>query len=168
MTALRPVLIIGAMLAIYAVAPLSGGTTAGVTVTVTAGVGLVLFGGVFVHQVRRISRSSTPTLAAVEALVLVYGTFLIQFAVLYVALSTSDAAAFDEPLNRVGGLYLSITVLSTVGFGDITPASDLARVLVSVQMLADIALIGTAFRILSTTAKKATRDGATRHPEPQR
>ena len=160
---LRPVVIVAALLAVYALVPLNSGATA-LTVTATASVGLVVFGAVFVHQVRHIKRSPTPTLAAVEALVLVYGTFLVQFAVLYVALSTSDPGAFDEPLNRIGGLYLSITVLSTVGFGDITPSSDLARVLVSVQMIADLALIGTAFRILTGTARTAAQRG---RPEPR-
>ncbi|MDQ1248705.1 MAG: hypothetical protein QG597_3078 [Actinomycetota bacterium] len=154
LSAVRPVIVIGVLLVVYWVAPIRGESTM-LAVTMTACVGLVVFGGVFVHQVRRIKRSTTPTLAGVEALVLVYGTFLVQFAVLYVAVSVSDQAAFDEVLNRVGGLYLSITVLSTVGFGDITPASDLARILVSIQMIADIVLIGTAFRILSTTARKA-------------
>lgn len=157
LSAIRPVLVIGALLAVYAVVPLRGGTTI-MAVTVTAVVGLIVFGGVFIHQVRRIQGSATPTLAGVEALVLVYGTFLVQFAVLYVTVSASDPGAFDEGLNRVGGLYLSITVLSTVGFGDVTPASDLARILVSIQMIADIVLIATAFRILSTTARKAAAE----------
>lgn len=155
LTALRPTVVIVVMLLVYAVAPLGGSGAAGLVVVVTAVVGLVVFSWVFVYQLRRIRRSATPTLTAVEALVLVYGTFLIQFAVLYVALSQSDPAAFDEQLNRVGGLYLSITVLSTVGFGDITASSDLARIVVSLQMLADLALIGTAVRVLSSTARKA-------------
>ena len=107
------------MLAVYWWAPLDGDAVI-LSVVITACVGLVVFAAVFVHQVKRIRRSATPTLTAVEALVLVYGTFLIQFAVLYVALSTTDPDAFDEPLNRMAGLYLSITILSTVGFGDIT------------------------------------------------
>lgn len=155
-TALRPVLVLAAILVLYAVVPLDG-DVAVVAVAVTAVVALLVFGGVFVHQIRRIRRSETPTLTAVEALVLVYGTFLIQFAVLYVTLSSSEAGSFSEELNRVGGLYLSITVLSTVGFGDITANSDLARILVSVQMIADLVLIGTAVRILSTTAQRAVR-----------
>lgn len=157
LSALRPPIVIGVLLVAYAVVPLRGGQTS-LAVTVTACVGLVVFGGVFVHQVRRIKRSATPTLAGAEALVLVYGTFLVQFAVLYVTVSANDPGAFDEVLNRVGGLYLSITVLSTVGFGDITPAGDLARILVSIQMLADIVLIASAFRILSTTARKAAAE----------
>ena len=165
-TAVRPIAVIAAMLVLYVVVPLDGDAI-GLTVVATAIVGLLVFGGVFVHQVRRIRRSSTPTLTAVEALVLVYGTFLLQFAVLYVAVSSVDPSAFDEPLNRVAGIYLSITVLSTVGFGDITASSDLARILVSVQMIADIVLIGTAVRVLTVTARKAKPSGDTRDITPE-
>lgn len=153
LTALRPTAIILAMLAVYWFAPLDGQVVL-VSVVVTASVGLVVFAGVFAYQIRRIRRSSTPTLTAVEALVLVYSTFLIQFAVIYVALSATDPTAFDEPLNRMGGLYLSITILSTVGFGDITANSDAARLIVSVQMLADLVLIATAVRVLAAPLRK--------------
>lgn len=155
LTALRPLLIIVVMLAVYWVAPMEGDGVI-TTVVVTAIVGLAVFSAVFVYQVRRIRRSNTPTLIAIEALVLVYGTFLIQFSVLYVALSATDPAAFDEPLNRMGGLYLSITILSTVGFGDISANSDLARLMVSVQMIADLILIGTAVRVLAAPLRRET------------
>jgi voltage-gated potassium channel len=153
--AVRPVVIIAVMLVLYWFVPLDGDGVI-VTVVATACIGLVIFAGVFAHQVRRIRRSRTPTLTAVEALVLVYGTFLIQFSVLYVALSATDPAAFDEPLNRMGGLYLTITILSTVGFGDISANSDVARLLVSVQMIADLVLIATAVRVLTAPLRKAS------------
>lgn len=153
LTIVRPLAIIVALLAVYWFAPLDGDGVI-VTVMATAVVGLLVFSAVFVHQVRRIRRSRTPTLTAVEALVLVYGTFLIQFSVLYVALSATDPTAFDEPLNRMAGIYLSITILSTVGFGDISATSDLARLIVSVQMVADIVLIATAVRVLTAPLKR--------------
>ena len=41
-----------------------------------------------------------------------------------------------------------MTVFSTVGFGDITPKSEAARVVLIVQMLGDIALLGIGVRVL--------------------
>lgn len=41
-----------------------------------------------------------------------------------------------------------MTVFSTVGFGDITAKSELARVLLIIQMLADLALLGTGVRLI--------------------
>jgi voltage-gated potassium channel len=39
-----------------------------------------------------------------------------------------------EPLSRTDALYYTITVFSTVGFGDVTPRADLARIVTMVQM----------------------------------
>jgi hypothetical protein len=41
-----------------------------------------------------------------------------------------------------------VTVFSTVGFGDITAKSEAARVVLIIQMLADLALLGAGIRIL--------------------
>ena len=60
---------------------------------------------------------------------------------------------FSEPLNHTGALYLVITVFSTVGFGDITPKGDLARIVTSIQMLLDLVVIGAVVRLLTTAAK---------------
>ena len=46
-----------------------------------------------------------------------------------------------------------VTVFSTVGFGDITPKGDLARILVSIQMLLDLVVIGAVVRLLTNAAK---------------
>ena len=60
-------------------------------------------------------------------------------------------------MDHTGALYLAITVFSTVGFGDITPESELARIVVSVQMLLDLVVIGLVVRLLSTAAKTGSR-----------
>ena len=79
--------------------------------------------------------------------------FLIVFAALYLCLSQSSPANFSEPLNHTGAVYLTITVFSTVGFGDITPETDLARIVVSVQMILDLIVIGAVVRLLANAAK---------------
>jgi hypothetical protein len=42
-------------------------------------------------------------------------------------------------LTRTDALYFTVTVFSTVGFGDITAASQSARLVVTAQMLLDLA-----------------------------
>ena len=44
-------------------------------------------------------------------------------------------------------------MFSTVGFGDISPKGDLARIAVSIQMLLDLVVIGAVVRVLTTAAK---------------
>jgi voltage-gated potassium channel len=41
-----------------------------------------------------------------------------------------------------------VTVFTTVGVGDISPKSETARIVLMVQMLADLALLGTGLRVL--------------------
>ena len=60
----------------------------------------------------------------------------------------ASAASFTQPLTRTDALYFAVTVFSRVGFGDITPKSEAARVVLIVQMLGDLALLGAGARVL--------------------
>ena len=82
--------------------------------------------------------------------------FLVVFAVFYLSLSQASTTHFSEPLNHSSALYLVVTVFSTVGFGDITPKGDLARIAVSIQMLLDLVVIGAVVRLLTTAAKSGS------------
>jgi len=46
-----------------------------------------------------------------------------------------------RPITFAEGLYFSVTTLSTVGYGDITPATGLARVLVGVEIVLGVLLL---------------------------
>lgn len=155
LSVIRLVLGIAILLAAYLLVPLHQESTALSAVTwaaLLAIVGLVL---VFAHQTRRINRSEYPLMAGAESLIFVLAIFLIGFAFVYLVMSTSAPNTFSEPLNRTGALYFAITVLSTVGFGDITPKSDPSRWLVAAQMLIDIGLIAGALKLLFGIARRA-------------
>ena len=119
------------------------------------GVGVTLMVGVIIWQGRRIVRGRVPQLRAVEALGTIVPLFLVVFASAYLATSRNDVHAFTQPLNHIGALYFTITVFSTVGFGDITPVSDGMRIAVAAQMLLDLILIGTVVRLIFSRAQRA-------------
>ena len=50
--------------------------------------------------------------------------------------------------QRDDSLYFTVTVFSTVGFGDITATSQATRVLAILHMLADLVLVGLIVRVL--------------------
>jgi voltage-gated potassium channel len=124
-------------------------------------IGVVGFLVLLVWQVRRVRSSTTPGLRAVQALGGAVALFIFTFAVGYLSLSQASAGHFSEPLDHTGALYLTVTILATVGFGDITPKDDLARILVSVQMLLDLIVIGTVVRALATAARIGRTDPLT-------
>ena len=74
--------------------------------------------------------------------------YLLLFASTYFLMERASAANFTEPLTRTDALYFSVTVFTTVGFGDISAKSETARVVLIVQMLADLALLGAGARVL--------------------
>jgi hypothetical protein len=46
------------------------------------------------------------------------------------------------------GLYFTVTVFSTVGLGDIAPVTELARVLVTIQMLVGVLVVGLIAKLV--------------------
>src|ERR1019366_1773091 len=50
-----------------------------------------------------------------------------------------------------------VTVLTTTGFGDITPTTSGARVIVTVQMLLDLVLIGVVAKLIVGASRIAVR-----------
>ena len=117
------------------------------------GVGIALFAAILVGQARRIAGAGLPELRAVEALGFVIPLFLVLFAGFYLSMSNTSAAMFSEQLNHTRALYFAITVFSTVGFGDITPKTNFAEIVVSIQMLLDLVIIGAVVRLLLNAAQ---------------
>jgi voltage-gated potassium channel len=124
-------------------------------------VGVIAFLALLVWQVRRVRASTTPGLRAVQALGGAVALFIFTFAVGYLSLSHASPGRFSEALDHTGALYLTVTILATVGFGDITPKDDLARILVSLQMILDLIVIGTVVRALATAARLGRTDQVT-------
>ena len=137
---LRGVLVAVVLVVLYYVLPLNGRWDSGTAIRLL--VGILVFAGVMVWEVRVIAGSRYPGLRAAEALGLILPLYLVLFASTYFVMEHASAASFTQPLTRTDALYFTVTVFSTVGFGDITAKSEAARVVLIVQMLADIALLG--------------------------
>jgi voltage-gated potassium channel len=117
------------------------------------GVGTALFAAVLAWQARQIVGAELPELRAVQALGVVIPLFLVLFAAFYLSLSNASPHTFSQQLDHTRAIYFTITVFSTVGFGDITPQTDLARIVVSIQMLLDLVIIGAVVRMLLNAAQ---------------
>jgi voltage-gated potassium channel len=111
-------------------------------------VGFAGFVALFAYQVKRILDSPMPQLRAAETLATVVPLVIVLFALFYVGLSVSDPSGFSEPITKVNGLYFTVTVLSTVGFGDITALTDTSRIAVTVQMVVDLLIVGVLVKVI--------------------
>lgn len=99
---------------------------------------VLAFFAVLAIQLRLILVAHIPRVRAAAAVAETMLMFLCLFALLYTSMSITSAAAFSEPLSRTDALYFTTSTFATVGFGDIAPVSQLARGVVSVQMIADL------------------------------
>lgn len=108
----------------------------------------------FRRQMKLIRKADFPNLRATEALVLGLVLFLAIFAKGYYLLSENYSGAFSEPLDHFTSFYFTITVLATVGFGDITPIIPLARGFAMIQMLLDLVLIAISVRLVTREVQR--------------
>lgn len=159
-SAMRALAFVVVLLVIYAVLPLNENTGTTITVVVLCSLGLVLFGIVFVRRLQAITRSDYPLVTAGESLIEVLAVFVVLFAMIHLAIADASIAAYSEPLDRLDAIYFAVTVLTTVGFGDISPVSSSARLATTIQMLADLFLIAAAARVIIGVAR---RSDARRH-----
>lgn len=74
---------------------------------------------------------------------------VLGFALLYIVMQTVDPEQFAGMANRSDALYFSVTIMGTVGFGDVHAAATPARLMVTAQMLFNLIYLGTALRVLS-------------------
>ena len=141
------------------------GHESGLRAFVRLGADIALIGAVFAWLVRRISVAELPELRAIEALGIVVVLFLVAFSGIYLGMSHESPLTFTQPpstraantpvtgLDQTQALYFTISIFSTVGFGDITPRTDPARLVVAAQMLLDLAIIGAVVRLIFNAAK---------------
>ncbi|MFM8350434.1 MAG: potassium channel family protein [Actinomycetales bacterium] len=106
-------------------------------------------------RLRRLEQARYPRWAALELYTLAVVMFLAIFSKLYLMISLTNPASFTEQLDHFTAYYFALTVLATVGFGDITPVTVLARSLTMVQMALDLTFLAVLVRLVSTRRQRA-------------
>ena len=135
-----------ALVAIYYLLPLDHSSTWIADTTLI--IGLVAFIALVIFQVRWIIRSRFPGLRAVEALATRLPLFLLLFSGTYVVMAVVSVSNFGEKLTHTDALYFTVTVFTTVGFGDITAKSEGTRILVTGRMATDLIILGIGAKII--------------------
>jgi voltage-gated potassium channel len=151
---LRASLTTAVLVALYYVLPMN--ETLRLSAVVRLVVGLIIFAGVTTWQIRRILQSRYPGVRAVEALAVAAPLFILLFASTYFLMSGGGSSNFSQSMNRTDALYFTVTTFATVGFGDITATSQIARLMVTVQMVLDLLILG--FGLQMGRQRQATVD----------
>jgi amino acid transporter len=172
-TVVRAAVSTGVLLAVYFLMPLdirhnNHSLVRDLGVMARLGVAVAIFLAVLLFEIRGITKAKHPMLRATVAMSIVIPLFLIFFAWIYLNMAGTDPHTFGGPMTRMTALYFTVTVFSTVGFGDITPHTDLARLVTTVQMLADLVVIAVVVRLIfgvaGRTADERSSTGPTTAP----
>jgi hypothetical protein len=73
---------------------------------------------------------------------------LVVFASVYYLIDKAQVDSFSEAMTKTDAMYFTVTVFSTVGFGDITATSEVARTLVTLQMLFNLVVFGLVAKLI--------------------
>lgn len=122
---------------------------------------LCAFGVVAAWQIGRIVQATYPVLRAVEGLAAALPLYLLGFSILYYLMAATTPGSFSTSLSRMASLYFTVTVFATVGFGDIVAVSETGRAVVTVQMVANLILLGLGGRILYAAIRRGRPPRAT-------
>lgn len=152
-TALLTVAICAVLITIYLVIPAASHSNAATLIRMT--IVIIVFVVALAYQLRSILVSDHPNIRAAEALVVSFVAVVVAFSFGYLSMSHASPGNFTQPLDKVKAVYFTLTIITTVGFGDITPATDAARVVVCVQYLLDLFLILGVARVFLSAARHA-------------
>jgi voltage-gated potassium channel len=121
---------------------------------------LSLCGGILVlrNQLRS-ARTVRSVRARAEAVLTALYLLVLVFAVTYDRMARSEPDQFSGIHNQTDALYFTLTITSTVGFGDITPVGTAARAVVTLHMLVNLIYVGLALRVLATFSTPSTASG---------
>jgi voltage-gated potassium channel len=157
-TAVRAVVTASMLVALYYVLPLDdlSGTSAVAGLTIA----ILIFLCLVTWQVRSILRSAHPETRALQALVVVLPLFILMFASAYYVM-----ADFSEALTRSDALYFTVTVFSTVGFGDVSAQSETTRLVVTAQMILDLIFLGVGIRVILGAVQRSKKRSALQDTE---
>jgi ACR3 family arsenite efflux pump ArsB len=138
--------------------PRRGGVIFELGTMVRLSVAFAIFVAVLTIEIGAITRARHPMLRAGVAMAVVLPLFLLFFAWMYVNMSNSTWDTFHTAMDKTTALYFTVTIFSTVGFGDITPHTDLARLATTIQMIADLAVVAVVVRLILGAASRSTAE----------
>lgn len=117
-------------------------------------VAIVLLVLVYVVSLRRIGRSRYPMLRALLVITVFLVTYLLLMAYVYLSLQARFPGQVPGVVTHVDALYFTVTVVTTVGFGDIVPVGQAAKAVVTTQMVFTLVVLGALIRLAANVGRE--------------
>ncbi|WP_195210606.1 potassium channel family protein [Actinomarinicola tropica] len=109
-------------------------------------------------EVRSVLRGTAPFQDAVAAVVVVSTMAVVGPAATYYGLAAAGGH-FEGLATKVDALYFTMSIVSTVGFGDIRPVGQGARLVTTLHIVVTIVVVGGAVRLLTWAARHRMTGG---------
>jgi nitrate reductase gamma subunit len=107
-----------------------------------------------VRRARRVMVSATPFIEAIKSIALLYTMVVVGFAMAYLLMATQADDQMHGIETHVDALYFSVVTNATVGYGDMVPVGQLARVVVMVHIVLGLVTLGFAARLLTVVLQR--------------
>lgn len=111
---------------------------------------------VFRWQVRHSRRVLTEDFFRIMWLLSALYLLVLGFAMAYAVLAAHRPDQLVGVTDRTAALYFAMTIVSTVGLGDVHPGGQTGQVIAIVQMVFDVIYLGTALRMLTLAPDRPT------------
>jgi len=160
----RSALICLLIVALYYVVPIEPGVAGGqlalrVAATVVAG---VLITWLIARQVS--FHLADPERASLASLLAALAGGVVFLALADYITAVSDPGQFVGLETKTDALYFALATLTTVGYGDVHAAGQVARAVVAVQLVFNVAVIATGASVLARVFGARVREHVTRPP----
>ncbi len=119
-------------------------------------IGLVAVSALVIHAVRRYRRGVARNRAALVGLAVSLYLAVLLFAAVYFGLRSHLPTEIAGLRTKLDALYFSLSITTTVGFGDIHAQGQIGRALVCVQLAFNVGFLGVAITTLRSSPSTRT------------
>ena len=109
-------------------------------------------------HLRRVLVSDRPLVDVACAIGLIATVLVLGFATTYWIMYTQAPDEFVGLSTKTDSLYFTVTVMATVGFGDVHPVGQVARAVTTVNMLTNLVILAVSIRLFSWAAHTRAED----------
>jgi hypothetical protein len=116
--------------------------------------GLAAISALILFQVRRFRIEGARHGSSIAGVVAALYLAVLFFAAVYFGLASHDPASIASLRTKTDALYYSLSITSTVGFGDVHAISQVARTAVTIHLAFNIGFLAVAVAVLRAKARR--------------